>query len=167
MLVTTKSLESAQVLALIGDGKEMGSGTILTAPNDPRRLTVWHTLDTAGSRASLQFEAYNQLDTALQGVAIRSVPNPGYLPGGELQRRGLLAVAAHKGNHAAYGLGSFPCITFVDTSKIFCHQVSAIFPALWAQFTPPHKSRAKQGPLSALPVQSSIYSWALHLRTSI
>jgi hypothetical protein len=61
-----------QVLALIGDGEEMGSGTILTAPDDPLRLTVWHTLEVGSSRASLQFEAYNQLNVSLQGVAIRS-----------------------------------------------------------------------------------------------
>jgi hypothetical protein len=54
-----------QVLALIGDGEEMGSGTILTAPDDPLRLTVWHTLEVGSSRASLQFEHYRKLFLAL------------------------------------------------------------------------------------------------------
>ena len=64
-------LSGLQVMALIEDSSSSGNGTIVSSPNDPIRLTIWHTLDLETHRATLQFEAYNQLPLALEGVTIR------------------------------------------------------------------------------------------------
>lgn len=58
-------------MAFIENTDNMGPGTVLTSPNDPLRLTVWHTLDKLSSRATLQFEAHNQVGISLEGVTIR------------------------------------------------------------------------------------------------
>ena len=58
-------------MALIENAGSMGNGTVVTSPNDPLRLTVWHSLDRATHRATLQFEAYNQLPFKLEALTIR------------------------------------------------------------------------------------------------
>ena len=52
-------------MEMIGETDDMGRGALLTAPNDPLSLTVWHDLDWEASRLTLQFEAVNELDQAL------------------------------------------------------------------------------------------------------
>lgn len=60
-------------MALIESADDLGTGTVVTAPNDPLRLTVWHSLEKATHRATLQFEACNQLPFKMEGITIRSI----------------------------------------------------------------------------------------------
>ena len=64
-------LHVLQVMSLLTEEGDMGPGTVLTAPDDPLRLTAWHSVDRAAATASLQFEAYNQLDVTLEGATIK------------------------------------------------------------------------------------------------
>lgn len=68
-----------QVAPLLSNASEMGRGTVLTGANDALRLTAWHKLDSQAARATLQFEAFNQLGIQLEGVTIKSASISGHV----------------------------------------------------------------------------------------
>ena len=61
---------TTQVMSLIS-GAEAGGGTELSGPNDPLRLTAWHSVDASSATIVLRFEAVNQLAVRLENVTLR------------------------------------------------------------------------------------------------
>lgn len=47
------------------------AGTEVTGPEDPLRLTVWHSLDRPTHVLTLGFQAYNRLTVEIKGAGIR------------------------------------------------------------------------------------------------
>lgn len=55
--------------ASIGGGAE--AGTEVTGPQDPLRLTIWHTLNTATLTLTVRFQAFNRLTVEIKGAGVR------------------------------------------------------------------------------------------------
>ena len=61
----------AQVFDMAASSGQEAAGTEVTGPEDPLRLTVWHSLDTATRALTLGFQAYNRLTVEIKGAGIR------------------------------------------------------------------------------------------------
>ena len=60
-----------QVFDMAASSGQEAAGSEVTGPEDPLRLTVWHSLDRPTHVLTLGFQAYNRLTVEIKGAGIR------------------------------------------------------------------------------------------------